>query len=95
MRLLCHCECKVEITFSQKVVFFSLKTGLKTFHTKNDDFIQKGVFHMFCSRMSIFRVFNVKNHSVESGFFADFERFWMSKNDKLDLQILGQIPTES
>ena len=50
---------------------------------------------MFCSRMSILRIFNVKNHSVESGFFADFERFWMSKNDKPDLQILGQIPTES
>ena len=79
----------------QKVVFFSLKTGLKTFHTKNDDFIQKGVFHMFCSRMSILRIFNVKNHSVESGFFAAFERFWMSKNDKLDLHILGQILTES
>ena len=45
---------------------------------------------MVCSRMSILRVFNVKNHSVESGFFADFERFWMSKNDNLDLQILGQ-----
>ena len=78
-----------------KSSLLSLKTCLKTFHTKNDDFIQKGVFHMFCSRMSILRIFNVKNHSVESGFFADFERFWMSKNDKPDLHILGQILTES
>ena len=40
--------------------------------------------------MSILRVFNVKNHSVESDFFADFEKFWMSKDDKLKLPILGQ-----
>ena len=66
-----------------KSSLLSPKTGLKTFHNKNEDSVQKGVFHMFCSRMSIIRVFNVKNHGVESDFFADFERFWMSKKDKL------------
>ena len=45
---------------------------------------------MYCSRMSIFGVLNKKNQSVESDFFADFERFLMSKNDKLKLPILGQ-----
>ena len=45
--------------------------------------------------MDIFTPQKLKNHRVESGFFADFERFWISKNDKFDVQILGQIPTES
>jgi len=45
--------------------------------------------------MDVLTLQKLKNHSVESSFFADFERFWMSKNDKLDLQIQGQIPTES
>ena len=45
--------------------------------------------------MDVLTLQKLKNHRVESGFFADFEPFWMSKNDKLDLQILGQIPTES
>ena len=73
-----------------KSSLLSLENGLKTFYIESDDFLLKGVFHRFCSRMSILRVFNVKNHSVESDFFADFERFWISKNDKLKLSILGQ-----
>ena len=73
-----------------KSSLLSLKNGLKTFYIENDDFLLKGVFHSFCSRMNILRVFYVKNHTVESDFFADFERFWMSKNDKLKLPILGQ-----
>ena len=73
-----------------KSSLLSLKNGLKTFYIENDDFLLKGVFHNFCSRMKILRVFNAKNHTVVSDFFADFEIFWMSKNDKLKLSILGQ-----
>ena len=77
------------MSVSKSSLLFS-ENGWKTSYFENDDFLLKGVFHRFCSRMSILRVFNVKNHSVESDFFADFERFWMSKNDKLKLPILGQ-----
>ena len=53
------------------------------------------ILNVSCTRMDVLTLQKLKNHRVESGFFADFEPFWMSKNDKLDLQILGQIPTES
>ena len=75
--------------FLKSILLFS-ENGLKTFYLENNDSLIKSVLHRFCSRMSILRVFIVKNHSVESDFFADFERFWMSKNDKLKLPILGQ-----
>ena len=58
-------------------------------------FCENMILNVSCTRMDVLTLQKLKNHRVESGFFADFEPFWMSKNDKLDLQILGQIPTES
>ena len=40
--------------------------------------------------MSIVRVLNTKNCSVESNFFADFESIWLSKKYNVKLPFLGQ-----
>ena len=75
--------------------FFALQnpdTRLKIFPTALKKFALRAdhIFHMYCSRMSIFEVLNTKNHSVESSFFAHFESIWLSKKYNIKLLFLGQ-----